>query len=88
MITSIPFKIHTLFLEWKIRVFYGVLNLGDLKDEDKVLAWLTDDDTLEIPDQIEEVNTKMLEKILDTSEHVAVFFCRLFFSLSYCDLLL
>lgn len=47
---------------------------GDLKDEDKVLAWLTDDNTLEIPDQIEEVNSKMLEKILDTSEHVAVFF--------------
>ncbi|GAB6029507.1 protein disulfide-isomerase precursor [Chamberlinius hualienensis] len=47
---------------------------GDLKDEDKVLAWLTDDDTYEIPDQIEEVNRKMLGKLLETSDYLAVFF--------------
>uniref|UniRef100_T1J1H2 Thioredoxin domain-containing protein n=1 Tax=Strigamia maritima TaxID=126957 RepID=T1J1H2_STRMM len=51
-----------------------VLYKGDLKDEEKVLAWLTHEETLEIPDQIEEVNAKMLDKILDNSDHVAVFF--------------
>lgn len=49
---------------------------GDLTDEDEVLAWLTDEDTLEIPGKIEEVNMKMLEKILAENDHVVVFFCK------------
>lgn len=48
---------------------------GDLDDEDEVLAWLTDEDTLEIPGKIEEVNSKMLEKILSENDHIVVFFC-------------
>ncbi|XP_066251341.1 uncharacterized protein hlk isoform X2 [Euwallacea similis] len=47
---------------------------GDIEDEDEVLAWLTDEDTLEIPDRIEEVNTKMLDKILSENEYVVVYF--------------
>uniref|UniRef100_A0A6P7GKN2 Uncharacterized protein LOC114337953 n=1 Tax=Diabrotica virgifera virgifera TaxID=50390 RepID=A0A6P7GKN2_DIAVI len=47
---------------------------GDIEDEDEVLAWLTDEDTLEIPDRIEEVNSKMLDKILGENEHVVVYF--------------
>ncbi|XP_058832623.1 uncharacterized protein LOC131690704 isoform X2 [Topomyia yanbarensis] len=47
---------------------------GDLNDEDEVLAWLTDEETLEIPGKIEEVNIKMLEKILSENDHVVVFF--------------
>uniref|UniRef100_A0AAG5DAU9 Thioredoxin domain-containing protein n=1 Tax=Anopheles atroparvus TaxID=41427 RepID=A0AAG5DAU9_ANOAO len=47
---------------------------GDLNDEDEVLAWLTDEETLEIPGKIEEVNIKMLEKILYENEHIVVFF--------------
>ncbi|XP_060526342.1 uncharacterized protein LOC132701986 isoform X2 [Cylas formicarius] len=47
---------------------------GDIEDEDEVLAWLTDEDTLEIPDKIEEVNVKMLDKILAENEHVVVYF--------------
>ncbi|XP_050073323.1 uncharacterized protein LOC126561307 isoform X3 [Anopheles maculipalpis] len=47
---------------------------GDLNDEDEVLAWLTDEETLEIPGKIEEVNIKMLEKILSENEHIVVFF--------------
>ncbi|XP_066601586.1 uncharacterized protein hlk isoform X1 [Prorops nasuta] len=47
---------------------------GDLNDEDEVLSWITDEDTLEIPGKIEEVNTKMLENILDENDHVVVFF--------------
>ncbi|XP_017783301.1 PREDICTED: uncharacterized protein LOC108567391 isoform X2 [Nicrophorus vespilloides] len=47
---------------------------GDIEDEDEVLAWLTDEDTLEIPDRIEEVNSKMLDKLLVENDHVVVFF--------------
>ncbi|KAK9884507.1 hypothetical protein WA026_007346 [Henosepilachna vigintioctopunctata] len=47
---------------------------GDVEDEDEVLAWLTDENTLEIPDRIEEVNVKMLDKILTENEHVVVYF--------------
>ena len=49
---------------------------GDLEDEDEVLSWLNEDSTLEIPGKIEEVNTKMLDKILNEDEHVVVFFCK------------
>lgn len=49
---------------------------GDLEDEDEVLSWLTDENTLEIPGKIEEVNSKMLEKILAENAHVVVFFCK------------
>lgn len=51
---------------------------GNLDDEDEVLAWLTDENTLEIPGKIEEVNRKMLEKILAENEHIVVFFCKNF----------
>ncbi|XP_019768241.2 uncharacterized protein LOC109543133 isoform X3 [Dendroctonus ponderosae] len=47
---------------------------GDIEDEDEVLAWLTDENTLEIPDRIEEVNIKMLDKILAENEYVVVYF--------------
>lgn len=50
--------------------------LGDIEDEDEVLSWLTDEDTLEIPGKIEEVNSRMLEKILEENDHVVVFFCK------------
>jgi len=49
---------------------------GDLSDEDEVLAWLTDENTLEIPGKIEEVNMKMLERILTENDHIVVFFYR------------
>lgn len=49
---------------------------GDINDEDEVLSWLNEEDTLEIPGRIEEVNMKMLEKILAENEHVVVFFCK------------
>lgn len=49
---------------------------GDLEDEDEVLAWITDEDTLEIPGRIEEVNARMLDRILDENDHVVVFFCK------------
>lgn len=53
-----------------------ILSTGDLEDEDEVLSWLNEDSTLEIPGKIEEVNTKMLDKILNETEHAVVFFCK------------
>lgn len=44
-------------------------------DEDEVLTWLTDDESLELPDRIEEVNLKMLQRLLDSTESVVVYFC-------------
>ncbi|OTF79998.1 hypothetical protein BLA29_009411 [Euroglyphus maynei] len=40
------------------------------------MDWLTDDDTLDDPDEIEEVNERMLDKILDRSAYVAVLFSK------------
>lgn len=57
---------------------------GDLDDEDEVLAWITDDETLEIPGKIEEVNVKMLDKILAENDHVVVFFCKKTKKLLFC----
>ncbi|XP_050440891.1 uncharacterized protein LOC126845910 isoform X3 [Adelges cooleyi] len=47
---------------------------GDLEDEDEVLTWLLDEETLKVPGRIEEVNTKMLDKILNEKKFVVVFF--------------
>ena len=41
-----------------------------------VLTWLIDEENLELPDQIEEVNLKMLQRLLHNTEHVIVFFYR------------
>lgn len=49
---------------------------GDIEDEDEVLAWITDEETLEIPGRIEEVNSKMLDKIISERSFVVVFFCK------------
>lgn len=69
---------------------YGILNVpslvyfrkktplvydGDLMQEDKILQWLTSQDVFEIKNEIEEVNRKMLDKLLDENEFLAVFFC-------------
>ncbi|XP_054003496.1 uncharacterized protein LOC128889677 isoform X2 [Hylaeus anthracinus] len=47
---------------------------GDIEDEDEVLSWITDEDTLEIPGKIEEVNAKMLENILEENDYIVVYF--------------
>ena len=44
-------------------------------DEDQVLEFLTSLEAMEIPDQIEEVNAKILEKIVHDTDFVAVLFC-------------
>ncbi len=52
-----------------------ILYDGDLLDEEKVLKWLTSNDVFELKDEIEEVNRKMLDKLLNDNDFVAVYFC-------------
>uniref|UniRef100_A0A8D8UME7 Thioredoxin domain-containing protein n=2 Tax=Cacopsylla melanoneura TaxID=428564 RepID=A0A8D8UME7_9HEMI len=47
---------------------------GDLHDEEKILTWLTSQDVFEIKNEIEEVNRRMLDKLLEENEFVTVFF--------------
>ena len=55
---------------------YSLMFAGKIADEEAVLKWLTDDKTLELPDQIEEVNGRMLKKFIDDdSDDVVAFFC-------------
>lgn len=48
---------------------------GDLNNEAEVLRWLTSNEVFNIKDEIEEVNRKMLEKLLEDNDFVAVYFC-------------
>lgn len=50
---------------------------GDLVDHAKILTWLTSLDVFDNKNEIEEVNRKMLDKLLDENEFLAVFFCEL-----------
>lgn len=45
-------------------------------DEENVLDFLTSLEAMDLPDRIEEVNAKILEKIIKDSEYVAVLFCK------------
>ncbi len=54
-----------------------VFSSGDLKNEQSVLEWLVDDDNRELDDEIEAVNYRMLDKLMETSPFLAVFFCKL-----------
>jgi hypothetical protein len=51
---------------------------GDLQNEESVLEWLIDDDNRELADEIESVNDRMLERLLEESPFLAVFFCKFF----------
>lgn len=50
--------------------------VGDQKDEAAVLAWVLDADNRELDDAIESVNEKMLIKLLEKTQFMAVFFCK------------
>lgn len=52
---------------------------GDLHQHDRVLTWLTSQDVFEIKNEIEEVNRKMLDKLLEENEFLAVYFCKFYF---------
>lgn len=53
-----------------------VLYDGDLHQHDKIITWLTSQDVFEIKNEIEEVNRKMLDKLLEENEFITVFFCK------------
>lgn len=55
---------------------------GDIDDEEEILDWLTNPENMELTDHIEKVNRKMFQKIRQTSDYVAVFFCEFFFNLT------
>lgn len=46
-------------------------------DEAGVLDFLTSLEAMDLPDRIEEVNSKILSKIIEDSDYVAVLFCKL-----------
>jgi len=60
-------KIHDFFI------------LGELMDEENVLDFLTSLEAMDLPDRIEEVNAKILAKIVEETDFVAVLFCKYFF---------
>jgi hypothetical protein len=45
-------------------------------DTDRILGWLTSQDIFELKNEIEEVSRKMLDKLLEENDFVAVFFCK------------
>lgn len=45
-------------------------------DEESVLDFLTSLEAMDLPDRIEEVNQKILAKIIDETDYVAVLFCK------------
>lgn len=50
-------------------------------DEENVLDFLTSLEAMDLPDRIEEVNAKILAKIVEETDFVAVLFCKYFFYL-------
>lgn len=61
-------------------------------DEEGVLDFLTSLEAMDLPDRIEEVNAKILSKIIEETDYVAVLFCKWshlismyhFYSLYFC----
>lgn len=45
-------------------------------DEDSVLDFLTSLEAMDLPDRIEEVNARILDKIVQETDFVAVLFCK------------
>ncbi|KAJ8921397.1 hypothetical protein NQ315_003013 [Exocentrus adspersus] len=66
--------LHTLPALMYFRKKKPMVYDGDLTQADRVLDWLTSQDVFEIKNEIEEVNKKMLEKLLEENEYVTVFF--------------
>lgn len=50
---------------------------GDMQNEQSVIEWLIDDDNRELADEIEEVNERMLDRLMNESSLLCVFFCKL-----------
>lgn len=63
------FPALTFFRGWEVMIYEG-----DLKDEEAVLDFLTDEDNMAIPDKIEEVDAEQLIEIVETDPFVTVIF--------------
>lgn len=48
---------------------------GDIDDEEEILDWLTNPQNMELTDHIERINKKMFQKVRQTTDYLAVFFC-------------
>lgn len=46
-----------------------------MQNEESVLEWLIDDENRELADEIEEVNDRMLDRLMEESHLLVVFFC-------------
>lgn len=68
-VTSIP---SLVYFRKQVPMLYD----GDMHQHDRVLTWLTSQDVFEIKNEIEEVNRKMLDKLLEENEFLAVYFCK------------
>lgn len=80
----------SIFIRWILELwnnfnlfFYRngnpLLYEGDLQSEQSVLEWLIDDDNRELADEIEEVNERMLDRLMEQSPLLCVFYCELIF---------
>lgn len=71
-----------LFEFWFCSFFFSyrekepIIYDGDLMDEEGVLDFLTSLEAMDLPDRIEEVNAKILSKIIEETDYVAVLFCK------------
>jgi len=63
----------TTYVRLDINCYY-VINTGDLKEEEEVLQWLI---TQRTEDRIELVTRSMLETIIQETQYLAVYFCKL-----------
>lgn len=52
-------------------------------DEENVLDFLTSLEAMDLPDRIEEVNARILDKIVEETDFVAVLFCKCIL-ITYC----
>ena len=68
--------VFILHLKWYLKTKQRFSWIGDLLDEEQVLEFLTSLEAMDLPDQIEEVNAKILEKIVADTGYVAVLFCK------------
>ena len=57
---------------------------GELTDGEALMDFLASPEAMELPDQIEEVNAKQLDKLVTEKMFVAVLFCKLLNKSCYC----
>ncbi len=66
--------LSNFFLDKESNRLFSFVSKGDLKNEQSVLEWLVDDDNRELDDEIEAVNHRMLDRLMETSPFLAVLF--------------